>query len=579
MNKKAFILCSAGVLTLGLLVATNAGVSNSKGIIKADDEHSQHNDWKEVGFDWKNPTQTGYKPYWRCATCCPGNPAASRYDYTNKKALVNETSITLNALASSTAASGDGIANVDNSKSSNVDNANGYYVKVDSKDAIYFSRSRKLGSNDEYIVDQFDSNPSTFGFSYTSTSEVASPVTSVTFVCRYKSWNNTVTKVTEGTDENAISYSSLCQFTYGDDSTTKSFSLDKKVFNDDAWHSVTITAKEVGVESFASLKGITFKFADLRGYFMMTNLTYGTDAVDSSLNVQDAVFGSVDTSDVDSAITDCSIGDVKVYKEEACTNEVTSSDSLSSLKKVYVKVPLAFETITTGGRTAQDYGLGRLYVDIDFNSELISGANYCAQLNGYTTNNFFKKHMIGKFIDSSKAGVSKGMTAIGGTMDTAISKSGISALITIDFSSSSAYALEHTVNAFSIKAKWSAYLDSMYDSFSDVNGIRPVAYVIGSMNGWKTNDPIYQMVPSIDSADAADAVVWHYLYAPTEDKEIKVLHNYNSTNNTGWNGCASVEGTSDTYSGTQSNGKIYANNNYRIVYITGESTFKVKKAA
>ena len=573
MNRKALILASAGVLSLGLVAATNAGVS-SQGIARAENHSHGEASLTEIGFDWRDPLQDGYKPYWRCSTCCSSNPASSRFKYEDKTTAVTADDLKLTALATASAPTDENsIKNVSIPSDANIDQSNATYVTVDDKTAAYFSRSRALNSNGGYADTQFNDNPSSFGFSHSGTDAV----TSVTFSYRYKSWNYAPKTATEG----GITYSSLCQFTYG--SEAKSYSLDKVIFNDDVWHTATINAKEVGVDSSASLTNFSFKFADLRGYFMISGLSYSTEKIDSSLATHDAVFGAVDTSDVDSAITDCSVGTVKVYKEEACTNEITSSDSLSTLKKAYVKIPLTFATITTNGRADQDYALGRLYVDIDFNSELLSGAAYSARLDGYTVDNWFKKNMLGNFIDSTETGVSEGMTGIDGKTDTAISKNGISAIVSLDFTNSSAYALEHTLNAFTISAKWSAYQSEMFDTFSYPSGIRPVAYITGGMTSWTVSpSELYQMVPNVNSTDSKTNVVWTYIYdnsKTTSTTEIKVLHNG------GWNGCRYVQDapSTDSYSTSgdiqksDTNGKLYAYK-YRITYITGEGSFYVHKA-
>ena len=102
MNRKALILASAGVLSLGLVAATNAG-ANSQGIARAD-THSHT--LTEIGFDWRDPLQDGYKPYWRCAECCGSNPASSRFKYEDKTTSVTADDLKLTALSKGNAPTG-----------------------------------------------------------------------------------------------------------------------------------------------------------------------------------------------------------------------------------------------------------------------------------------------------------------------------------------------------------------------------------------------------------------------------------------------------------------------------------------
>lgn len=538
MNRKALILASAGVLSLGLVAATNAGVS-SQGIARAENHSHGEASLTEIGFDWRDPTKDGYKPYWRCATCCSSNPASSRFKYEDKATAVTADSLKLTALTAASAPTEDNsIKNVSIPSGANIDQSNACYVTVDSKTAAYFSRSRALDSNG-YAAEQFNNNPSSFGFTYSGTDAV----TSITFSYRYKSWNYNLSK---GSLSDYVS----CEFAYTKDSavTTSNYSLDNKIFNDDIWHTVTITAKEVGVDSFASLTNFSFKFADLRGYFMISGLSYSTSAESkddleyiSSKNADNVAFGSVDFSDVKSYMTSCHFGESGAFSDSSCEASITASNLFdTSGKTVYVKVPLGFETLTESGRQSQENAMVRLKMDVELNSDLVAGASVSAKLVGYKSGSWFVNNMSGDFLTGKNLTADSSNT-ISGTSDTAIKNSGIYALVTLDFSGCDEYALKHVSKAFAIKTSLTPYTSKITDFTGSYKSIVPTYYIRGdhSSCSWNENKEIFLMVPDVDwNSDTVQ--VWTYKVTGGFTR-LKV---FDSSQENGWRTCNQLD--SDT---------------------------------
>ncbi len=580
MKKKAFVIAAAGALTLSLIAVTNAGTTG-RGITKAGDKHSTHSaeSMSEIGFDWRDPTKDGYKPYWRCSECCSSNPATSRYKFEDKTTKVSESDITLSARSAVDSAkiTNDGITIVDTDSYVGLDQAakSAAYISDSSKNAIYFSRSRKQVESGNGGFEAVDY--SSFGFIPT----VADGATSLTFSYRYKNWS------TAKKGEGDAAYAVKCTFAYSADSTetTKDYNLDNILFNDDTWHEVTITAKQaVGSDSISGFTKLAFNFADLQGYIMISGLSYSSVATDKTRVVNKVAFGTVTTSDVDSAITDCSIvnDDIAVYTNESCTTMAIGEASLADTKKVYVKVPLTFHTITTAGRVAQETAVGRLNMDVLLNEDLRSGTNVTVSLKGYKAGTWFYKYMTGNFIDS--ASTSYGSAGYSSNMDTAIRASGIYALVTLDFTSADSYSLQNAANVFSISTKWSAYSTSMA-GFAD--SVKPVYSVLGTFNGWAILET-YQMVPDIDDtttkADgkAIDVPVWSYrnldVSGVSGDNQLKV---YSNSGNGTWIGCRSVQNPGNTgewwnYDNKSANANVseYKNKGKKcnVYYFTGYST-------
>ncbi len=267
------IISVAGLLALGGL-ATIAGTigSGSLSLTKATTAHADHNKDAMVEKAFRTPTTTGegYKPYYLCSECCANDANTSRYSLTDKS--VNVTDVVIPALTAATTsdiASGDEIANVNLEKFKYVDQgANGvdgkegtstpWYIKDSGKTAIYFSRSGKTGAHDGKNVE----------FRFTAAS---SSIKSVTFSYRLNNWGT-------GTATDSVEYTSLCQFISNNSGSNRyeSLALDGKIQNDDAWHTVTINYSDY--DSSASVRteftGFLLKFADLRGYVMISGLSY-----------------------------------------------------------------------------------------------------------------------------------------------------------------------------------------------------------------------------------------------------------------------------------------------------------------
>ena len=562
MKRKTFFLASAGALGLAAVTLINLGTT-SLGLTKADAAHSSHSGkLTKIGFDWKDPTQDGYMPYYRCAQCCASDPSTSRFSIEDGKTRVSEDDIKIPALASADESDVSAALttfnvldcwNIDQIVKSEEDYegyVNATYVSDGDHKGVYFSRSRNA---DGGFDSEGEDEGSHFEFKAGLDSETA--VSSVTFSYRCKNWSEDASVVSElyyeQNEDGVVSVESA------------EYSLKNLVFNDGKWHTLTIYTKNIlGEDSVAGVSDFGFQFADFQGYIILSDLSFGTDTVSNSVSLLNVGSSSVASEDND--IADFSIEEGKAYKDEACSTSVESTDAIASLKKVYVKVPLSFSTITSGGRAAQDSAVGRLKVDIDLNGELLEGASVTASLKGFTDGTWFGTYMSGNFINETALTASSS-TKIQGTMDTAISQTGIYALITFDFTNSNAYALSHALNAFRVNAVWSAYKDTMSD-FTD--SIKPVAYITGEENGWVTTNLIHQMVPDLTATGSA--VTWVYKNL-TGFSKIKVVHNG------GWNGCRYCEPYD--YQDTTSDAALTSTTSYNVYYITGESTFYVKLAA
>ncbi len=548
MKRTTLILTCGGALGLAALAFASVGKGGLK-IAKAEDAHSTHSSsLKKIGFDWKDPTQDGYMPYYRCVECCALDPSSSRFSVGDETTAVSETDITIPSL---TVASDDEVSdtvkNIDQDACKSLDQIvendgtstlNAAYVVDGDYKGAYFSRSRDENGD-------FASATSSIGFSSGLESDVS--VTSVTFSYRYKNWSDNT-----GVD---------AKFAY--ESTAEdpvSYSLNKLIFNDGEWHTLTLSVKDITREdSVTNCTGFGFEFPNFQGYMIVSNLAYGTESVLVTSNLLG--IGSSNAKAVNNEIADFSVGTVEAYVDETCSTSINDADTIASLKKAYVKIPLSFSTITTNGRVAQDSAVGRLTLDIDLDGELLEGASIHASLKGFAENTWFGTYMTGDFISDE---TSRTSTSISGKMDTAISQTGIYALVSFDFSNSNAYALSHCLNAFSISATWSAYSDSM-DKFED--SVKPVAYIRGNAGSWTKDLLTYQMVPDLTANEKT--VTWVYKNL-TGFTAIKVVHNG------GWNSCRDVQ---DSYTDSDGNAVLNSSTSYNVYYITGESTFYAKKAA
>jgi hypothetical protein len=599
MGKKILLVYAAGIVALDALAIFSAASSGtpSNHLAHAENAHLTHTNFTEMAFraPWnvkyhadgetasEDEDLNGYIPYYRCDDCCASSPLGSRYSIDDKTKSVSVEDVTILPYTisdSSSVASGDQITTVNTGKFKYVDqNSTGadekegtgskaIYVSDGDKTAVYFSRSGKTAS---------DEKASEFRFTPAS---ALTDVYSVTFSYRYNNFGTASSTSGGGQSEPATNWKAVCQFIDDTNTTNKYFgmAIDDRLINDDAWHTLTITYKELSgatsyiddADCFSNFSGFAMKFADLRGYIMISGLSFDQSAGEGYEGGESLKVGSISRSSTDSAITDAKLSTAaSIYTDEACTTAFDGD--LATAKKVYVKLPLSFETITSGGRSDQDSALGRLTLNIDLNGKLASSAKVYAQLKGYTKG-WFQHYMLGKFIDTT--GTSKiSNHSVSGTMDTAIDASSIYALVTLDFSNADATTLGHVTSAFNISVNWSAYGSNM-TGFSD--SIKPVAYIIGDKSGWNlSSSEIYQMTPNIFSekkVNDENVVEWMYKDL-TGFSELKVLHNNDGTWDKGVNSC-SYNGVSGGSIGSGGNAVVNGKT-CTVYYATGESTFSV----
>jgi hypothetical protein len=296
MRKKLLICSLAGVMSLGLLVGVSmvAGGGANNLATAAITHDSGHTSYKEHAFDWADPTKEGYRPYWMCNTCCVPNDSDARYDYTDtasyKTKHITVDKVILDKVGAATiddVADGDEIKYVNDKKLKYVDQgpnkATGgnkvndvetsgtpRFVK-DTKDgkeitAAYFSASGKTGDS---VRPTSNAGCSEFRFSFDSRN-----VTSVSFSYRYENWGTATWggQITESEPSN--DWKALFQFqrTTG---TTNYYGVDitDTLNGDGAWHDITITYNgDYYGSKMDHCTSFIFKFADLRGYMMISNL-------------------------------------------------------------------------------------------------------------------------------------------------------------------------------------------------------------------------------------------------------------------------------------------------------------------
>lgn len=281
MKKKTLILASCGVLSLSALVATNA-ISNNVKLAKADDSHSAHSadSMTYIGFDWNDPTKDGYKPYYRCPSCCSTDPSTSRYSSKTDTTSVSADDLKLSALTSAekSSISGDATTNADPDSYANLDQVGkdedgnrlvaSNYVKDGKKNAIYFSRSRAIFDTQSSSGDE-----SICSFSFNSTLEEGKSLGSLSFSYCYLNYS-TVKK--SDSSDTSTTYASKLLFNYGD--TSKTCVLDNSLNSDGEWHVLSLTAQEaVGEESLLDFSSLTFKFSDLQGCILISNLYFSEE--------------------------------------------------------------------------------------------------------------------------------------------------------------------------------------------------------------------------------------------------------------------------------------------------------------
>ena len=281
MKKKALIIASCGVLSLSALVITNALTSSVK-LAKADDAHSTHDtgSMKYIGFDWSDPTKDGYKPYYRCPSCCSTDPSTSRYSSKTDTTSVSVDDLKLSALTSleKSSISGDAIVNADSDSYVNLDQVGkdkdgnrlvaSNYVKDGKKNAIYFSRSRAI-----FDTQSSSSDESICSFSFASNLGEGKSLGSLSFSYRYLNYS-TVKK--NDSSDTSTTYASKLLFNYGD--TSKTCVLDDSLNSDGEWHVLSLTTQEaVGEESLLDFSSLTFKFSDLQGCILISNLYFSEE--------------------------------------------------------------------------------------------------------------------------------------------------------------------------------------------------------------------------------------------------------------------------------------------------------------
>ncbi len=293
MKKKLMIISVAGVLALGGLAAIGvAGTGGSLSLATATSTHDKHtdSDGEEHAFyapgiedDRGVAYETGNKPYWRCNSCCSGNPESARYDindHTKALALSDVQLPALTKVTSGDVAKGDQIANVNVNKIKYLDQgkkgvtdenkdvaSDPWFVQEDGKTAIYFSASGKTGA-----ATNPTSNAGCAEFRFTVPSGLKK-VKSVTFSYKYQNWGTGTWAGGTSTSEPSA-FSALCSF---HDTAWVGCDVSSELVNDGNWNTLTIDYSGGTTSNFTDF---SFKFADLRGYIMISGLTYVTDGVE-----------------------------------------------------------------------------------------------------------------------------------------------------------------------------------------------------------------------------------------------------------------------------------------------------------
>lgn len=282
MTKKKTGLLAVAAVSMALGVgAIGANASGAFTVpAKAVDHDSSHT-LVEKAFQAPKVGEEGYRPYWRCQECCSADASAARFGFESKE-RVSLSDVVIPALEGAgeeDIASGDGIANVDVQKFKYVDQgANGVsasssgvdstpvYVKDSGKTAVYFSASGKTGE-----ATNPTGNDGCAEFRFTVPAE-AKAAKSVTFSYRYKNWGTGGWAGGTSASEPA-GWTALCQFK---DSAYLGMDVSSKLLNDDAWHTVTLNYADSAAttEISSNFTDFILKFADLRGYIMISELSY-----------------------------------------------------------------------------------------------------------------------------------------------------------------------------------------------------------------------------------------------------------------------------------------------------------------
>ncbi len=238
-------------------------------------DHDASHTLVEKPFFAPTTTSTGERAHWHCNDCCLVSADQARYSYAAKE-HVSEAEITLAKLEAADApnAEDDEIANVNTKKFKYVDQgANGKdassdnvdstpcFVKDGGRTAIYFSRSNKTG---DPVNPKGNENCSEFRF---TVPEGSRKVKSASFWYRYCNYG-TGSWAGGGSASEPVGFTALCQFK---DTAYVGHDISSKLLNDDAWHQVTIAYSGGTTANFTDF---ILKFTELRGYIMVSGLSY-----------------------------------------------------------------------------------------------------------------------------------------------------------------------------------------------------------------------------------------------------------------------------------------------------------------
>ena len=279
MKKKLMIISAAAVLALGGL-ATIAGAigSGHMSITKAATAHADHDHSAMVEKAFQAPTTSaeGYKPFYLCSECCASDFRASRYSVADKDENLADVVIpALTAATTADIASGDGISAINTKKFKYVDQgankgeassdkveSTPLFVKDSGKTAIYFSRSGMAATPNNPT-----GNDGCSEFRFTVPTEAAKSK-SVSFSYKYMNWGTGSWAGGTSASEPA-GWTALIQFK--DSGSYIGHDVSAKLTNDGEWHTLKL---DYSGGTTASLTDFIFKFTDLRGYIMVSGLTY-----------------------------------------------------------------------------------------------------------------------------------------------------------------------------------------------------------------------------------------------------------------------------------------------------------------
>ena len=311
---------------------------------------------------------TGFKPYWRCNECCKGSgPNGARYSLTDRKKSLTYSEIVIPALTkaeTSDISSGDEIANVNTGKFKYVDQGvNGvkgqegtstpWFVKDSNKTAVYFSASGKTGAA---------TNPtSNDGCAEFRFSTDAKRIKSVSFDYCYQNWGTGTWAGDVTESEPSTGWKSLVQFQTTKGETKNYYGVPDKLENDGDWHTIKIAYDNTtywGSSTFDNFTGFVFKFADLRGYIMVSNLSYELDPdTSSSAKLYDRATGK-GYADFKTALSSLSSGAL-VLNSDLSSSDLSEGDLVTIAGDKDITIDLNGHNIdlrlADGAKTAEGY--------------------------------------------------------------------------------------------------------------------------------------------------------------------------------------------------------------------------------